>query len=57
MGQKIKVAITLTVEVDADGWELDYGVSGAAEIRKDVKAYVRNVVQSSSENLEILPSK
>jgi len=41
----VKVAVTLSIEVDADGWEMDYGVSGASAIRADVKLYLKTAIE------------
>lgn len=49
----MKVTINLTVEVDTEGWTLDYGVEGKAAIRADVKEYVMNVILQSNENLKL----
>lgn len=51
---KLKVRIALTVEVDTEDWTSDYGVSGTAAIRSDVKEYVRNVIAGSTEALEVV---
>ena len=44
-GRRIKVAINLTLDVDCDAWEMDYGTAVPAEVREDVQQYVRNVLQ------------
>ena len=40
----IRVVVTLMVDVDADAWTLDYGVEGRREISRDVKDYIRNMI-------------
>ena len=42
---KIKIRIELTVEVDPETWDLEYGTE---ELRQDVKDYVLNHVQGSA---------
>lgn len=44
----MKVAITLTVTVDPETWEDEYGVAGAAALREDVRSYVTTLVQGSA---------
>lgn len=36
----MKVHVEFTVDIDPDAWTLNYGISGAREIREDVKGYV-----------------
>lgn len=49
----IPVKISLTLLVDTEGWAMDYGVEGTAEIRKDVKEHVKNLLQESNDNLDV----
>lgn len=49
----IPVKISLTVLVDTEGWAADYGIEGTTAIRKDVKSYVRNLLQEVSDNLDV----
>lgn len=49
----IPVKISLTVLVDTEGWAADYGIEGTAEIRKDVKSYVKNLLQEVNDNLDV----
>lgn len=51
---KQRVSISVTVEVDVDGWEQDYGVTGAQDIRQDVKAYVDSVIRECNPNLKVV---
>lgn len=44
----MRVAVTLTVEVDPEAWEAAYGVSGSRQIRDDVRIYIRGQVQNSA---------
>lgn len=41
----MKVRVVLTVELDVEDWTTAYGVSGASEIRQDVREYILNMVQ------------
>lgn len=43
----MKVKIELTLDVNPESWGEDYGSEGVAEVRQDVKEYVRNVVQNT----------
>ena len=49
----MKVRVTFTLEVDTEGWTLDYGVEGNAAIREDVREWVKNVLDQSSDNIRI----
>lgn len=40
----MKVRVTLSIDVDPEAWTDTYGIEGAAEIRADVKQYVRGLV-------------
>lgn len=40
----MKIRIELTVEVDADAWNLEYGTTAKNEVRKDVLSHVRDVL-------------
>lgn len=40
----MKVKITHTLDIDPEKWEMNYGVSGADDIRSDVKAHVANTL-------------
>ena len=44
----MRVKIEFTVEVDAEAWTATYGVQGAAEIREDVRLYVKGQVDDSA---------
>ena len=50
----MKVKITLTVDIDAASWTLNYGVEGAAAIRADVIAYVENAVVEQFRDMGVL---
>lgn len=43
----VKIAVALTVEVDADEWELNYGTA-ADEVRRDVRGYAADAVLFSN---------
>jgi hypothetical protein len=51
MAKKIKIAVSVTFEVDADGWEMDYGDRGS--IRDDVKDYLRDTLNHINDNLTV----
>jgi len=40
----MRVKIEVTLDIDPEAWTLAYGVSGAQEIREDVRAYALNGV-------------
>jgi hypothetical protein len=40
----MRVKISLTVEVDPQWWSDEYGTSGNAEVREDVRRYVRTAL-------------
>jgi hypothetical protein len=40
----MKVTVSFTVDVDAEAWASEYGVTGQAAIRTDVKAYAQHTV-------------
>ena len=46
----MKVSVTVVLEVDTEGWALDYGVEGKAAIRADVKEYVRHTLYECNDN-------
>lgn len=39
-----RIRIVLTVDVDVDGWGLEYGVTGRRELAEDVKNYAREAI-------------
>ena len=49
----MRINLNITVEVDSATWELEYGVSGSAAIREDVRAYVRTLLEGNG-NLEVV---
>lgn len=50
----MRVAIHLTVDIDPEAWEADYGVSGYAAIRQDVKEYIEHTLHSHLMSLSLL---
>lgn len=49
--KKLTMAVNVTIEVDAEGWDMDYGTGlDQAKIREDVKAYVRSLINESASN-------
>ena len=47
MGKRIKVRVSLVIELDADEWLDTFGVSGP-EARADIKSYALGCVQQSA---------
>lgn len=39
-----KVRFQITLDVDLEAWEQDYGVQGARNIQEDVRKYLRNLI-------------
>lgn len=55
---KQRVSITVTLEVDVEAWNEDYGNGDKpAEIRKDVKAYAHSLLQESNDNWNVVSFK
>jgi hypothetical protein len=55
---KQRVTITATLEVDVEDWNNDYGNgTSATEIRQDVKAYAKNLLQQSNDNWNVVSFK
>lgn len=52
---KVKVAIIVTLEVDADGWNMDYGCgTEAAAIRQDVKGAVNSLLNEYNDSMTVV---
>lgn len=50
MGKRMKVKVTVTVEVDRDEWADAYGLeNSASSVREDVKSYVANGVAGAGD--------
>ena len=49
----MKVKIDLTIDIDAAAWEMNYGISGAKEIREDVREAVRYAVYAYLEQIGV----
>ena len=50
MGQKIKVSISATIEVDPETWDMNYGTgTQATAIKEDVKRYVHSLITESAD--------
>jgi hypothetical protein len=55
---KQRVSITVTLEVDVENWDRDYGNgTTATEIRKDVKAFAHSLLQESNDNWNVVSFK
>lgn len=50
----MKVLVKFTVDIDPDAWEICYGVSGAENIRADVRVYCENGVRGHLAELDLL---
>ena len=48
MSKRVRVRISISVSVDLDAWNLAYGTETTAEVRADVKQYVRTYLQNCS---------
>lgn len=49
----MKVRVEMTLDIDAEAWALEYGVS-PSEVREDVKEYVRHNVYSDFAARELI---
>ena len=51
----LKVRVPVTVEIDVESWALEYGMEGAtaAEIRADVKRHVEDMVSQQLASLGV----
>lgn len=45
----MKVAIRVTLDIDPEMWELNYGMSGASEIRADVQSWARDLLHDAAD--------
>ena len=54
---KQRVRVSITVEVDVEGWEQEYGVHGTQAIREDVRSYLDSVIRECNDNLTITEVK
>jgi len=52
-GSKMKVKISLMVDIDPQAWTENYGVEGA-EIRPDVQQYARTTILDQLESVGVL---
>jgi hypothetical protein len=48
----MNVKISLTLEVNVEGWMMDYGMD-RAEVREDVKSFVQTLLQEANHNFEV----
>jgi hypothetical protein len=49
----VKVRVALTVDIDTEAWEADFGVE-RTELRADVQEYVHHMVQDQLRQLGLL---
>lgn len=50
----MKVRISVEVDIDPEAWTLNYGVSGAKEIREDVKRYGESTIVEQLNQVGVL---
>lgn len=48
----MNVKISLTLEVNVEGWIMDYGMA-RSEVREDVQEYVKTLLQEANQNFEV----
>lgn len=48
----MKVRVELTLEVNVEGWIMDYGMD-KKEVREDVKSWVQTLMQEANHNIEL----
>jgi hypothetical protein len=54
----VKVAISATIEVDVEGWDMDYGTgTEAPAIREDVKRYLHSLIHECNGNMTVVKWK
>jgi hypothetical protein len=52
--ETMKVRVVLTLEVNVEGWMMDYGIP-KSEVREDVVSYVRTLMHEVNQNIELKP--
>jgi hypothetical protein len=58
MNPTIRVAISVTLEVNREGWDMNYGTGlDANAIREDVKAWTHSLLSESSDSLKVVAFK
>ena len=45
----MKVRVTVTLDIDPDAWESNYGVSGASAIREDVRSWAFHLLHDAAD--------
>jgi 6-pyruvoyl-tetrahydropterin synthase len=50
--ETMKVKISVTLEVNVEGWMMDYGIP-KSEVREDVREYVNTLLNESNQNFEV----
>lgn len=53
----MKIHVEFTVDIEPDAWTLNYGISGAREIREDVKGYVEEAALNQLALVGVLREK
>lgn len=54
MAKTTKVRFEVTLEVDIEAWNLDYGTETVREVQRDVKEYLINMLNGADGGLENL---
>lgn len=50
----IKVRVPVTVEIDVEAWNIEYGCESAAEVRADAKRHIEDMVKQQLDALGVL---
>lgn len=51
----MKVRVTMTVDIDPEAWDLNYGTgTDAAAVREDVRTYIENGARDQLETVGVL---
>jgi hypothetical protein len=50
----VKVKVEVTVDINPEAWEMNYGISGAKEIREDVKEFAKNAILAQFDAVGLL---
>lgn len=54
----MKVRITLTVDIDPEAWDMNYGTgTDPAAVRADVKTYVEGTVHEQLRQVDVLTAE
>jgi hypothetical protein len=50
----MKVRVVVTLDIDPEAWESNYGVSGASAIREDVQAWAFHLLHDAADESDNL---